>query len=95
MDRLKDDVRSQERIVVPEADRLETRVLQFLAAPVVVVDLIEVLAAVEFDDKALAHADEVDDVACDGVLAAELMTCHAGISEVTPELALCISHLVA
>lgn len=58
--------------MIPESEHPEAPRFKESGPRRIVPDLFRVLAAVEFDDEAFAHADEVDDVTADAMLASEL-----------------------
>ena len=51
---------------------------------------LEVLAPIEFNDQTGLRTGKVGDVPCHGVLAAELKTCQAAVSQAAPKQALSV-----
>jgi hypothetical protein len=59
----------------------------------VIPDVFLMLAAVDFDNQATLHADEVDDIGADRVLPTKLHSDRAMRPEVTPETPLCVGRI--
>lgn len=82
-----------ENVVVPEAKHLEPESCEISIATGIQHRLLNVLAAVHLDDKALFQTDKVNDVVAYGPLAAELEAVDLAQAQVSPEFALSIGRV--
>ena len=80
MESREDIVRLVQALYVREAQDVEAPVEEKGIAPPVVVDLVAMLAAVDFDDEVCLEAGEVADVGSDAMLAAELEPSHLPVA---------------
>jgi hypothetical protein len=95
-------VGARQCIVVPKAQDAKPELRQHLRAPLVVLDLIRVLPAVELDDQAFLQAHEVGDVSRYAMLPpkphAELRRAqlrpqpHFGIGRIAAQFACVVDH---
>ncbi|MES2405488.1 MAG: hypothetical protein V4567_14305, partial [Pseudomonadota bacterium] len=86
---MKNIISSPKDLVVPESKHPKSRRLERRGAAFVISALIEMLAAIEFDDQAVLQTNEIENVARHPVLAAKL---HAElcIAQVMPKQRFCI-----
>ncbi len=79
-------------LIIPEPKHAIPILFQMFRSGFIVVHLLIVDIAVDFDDEALLGADKVNDVAFEGNLAAKTKTIELFATEGVPELFLCRSH---
>ena len=87
-DRLHHPIQVLDHLAVPEPDDLKSARLEHLRPLGVVIGLIKVLSAVEFDDQLGVDAGEIGDVAVNRKLAAELEPVELASSQRPPEACL-------
>ena len=89
-DPLEHSVYAGQDFVVPEPENLITSLIQKLSPPLISLNLINVLSAIEFDYQSVFRTKEVHNVTPDGLLAAELGTVNLSVTQVQPQLALSV-----
>ena len=82
-------------VIVPETQHPVAHGLQFQGAALVVDHLVRMLAAVELDDLPRIHANEIDDIAPDLMLAAELPSLQVPGAQLAPECPLGVGLFLA
>jgi hypothetical protein len=84
VDRLKNAFDVFEDVVVPEPDDTVSNALQVRVAPLVIVLMLCVLAAIELDHETALKAYEIDDIRSDGPLSPELETFESTRAQIAP-----------
>jgi hypothetical protein len=70
--------------MIPESKDFDTRAIKKFGSPMIVFDLLGVLAAVDFDRQPEAKTNEVDDVATDSMLPSEFFA-ELLVAQMRPE----------
>ena len=91
----KDSIRIAHHVVVPVSQHSIAFACKSCGSISVIALLLQMLTPVEFDDQALLRANEVNDIAEDGDLAAEAMSCKFPTTQQLPESILGRSRSVA
>jgi hypothetical protein len=91
---LQNPVYVSEHIVVPKPQNNETLIAKPNITLFIVIFLLHVLSAVEFDNQSLLQAYEIDDVAPQRLLAAKLATVKLPITKLLPEQSLGIGWIL-
>jgi hypothetical protein len=84
VDHLHDFICAKKNVVVPKSQDLVAGCFQFGRAPGVILDLVLMLAAVNFDYELSIQADEVDDVRSQRVLSSKFVLFQVPVPQELP-----------
>jgi hypothetical protein len=82
-------------IAIPEAENAVAVPFKIGSALSIIFFLIDVLAAIQFDDEFLTRSTEIGDVRANGVLAAEMNAIRPVGAQKDPKFGFCFGHLLA
>lgn len=78
-------LRAQQHVIIPKAQHAVAFALENRAAPLVVVDRIEMLPSIQLDHQPCRHADEIHDVAGQWILTTERAATDLSQPQVMPQ----------
>ena len=87
-DLLEHSLYTGQHLVVPEPENPITGFIQKLSPPLISLNLISMMCAIEFDYQSVLRAEEVHDVTPDWLLATELKAIHLPVAQAHPQFAL-------